>query len=66
MDWLALPGVCKAAFTLTVSSAAVQRRLGGAGGDVEEAIHEEGSIGEGGGLRPLLESGEIYKGRGTQ
>lgn len=64
-DWLIdwpCRGFRKAAFTLTISSAAVQCRLGGARGDVEEAIHEEGSIGQGGVLRPLLESGEIYKG----
>lgn len=34
------------AFTLTVFAAAVQSGLCGAGGDVEEAIHEEESIRE--------------------
>lgn len=48
-------------FTLTISSAAVHRRLGWAGGDVEEAIHEEGRLGQGGVVRPLIQSGEICK-----
>lgn len=60
---IGLPGVCKTAVTLTISSTAVQRRLGWARGDVEEAIHEEGSIRQGGVLRTLLDSGEICKGR---
>lgn len=48
-------------FTLTISSTAVQRHLGWAGGDVEEAIHEEGRLGRGGVVCPLLQSGEICK-----
>ena len=56
-------GFAETAFTPTVSSAAVQRGLGGARGDVEEAIHEEGDVRQRGILRPLLQSGEIYKRR---
>lgn len=44
---------------LTVFSTAVQGGLGWARGDVEEAIHEEGSIRQEGVFRPLIQSGEI-------
>lgn len=46
---------------LTVSAAAVQRGLGLPGGDVEEAVHEEGEVGPGSGLRPGVHSGEICR-----
>lgn len=48
---------------LTVFSAAVQGGLGRAGGDVEEAIHEERSVRQEGVLRPLIQSGEIWEQR---
>lgn len=47
------------AFTLTVFAAAVQSGLYRAGGDVEEAIHEEESIRQEDVLRPLVHSREI-------
>lgn len=44
---------------LTVSAAAVQRGLGLAGADVEEAVHEDGEVGLGGVLQPVIHPGEI-------
>lgn len=45
------------ALALTVSSATILRRLGRARGDVEEAVHEQGSVRGGG----VLRAREIYK-----